>query len=182
MESRVLDMAHAGSKESPYIAIAVSRHFLPDLGPPRMAGLFFRTFCRTDYVKPGINFAKLLQPRTFSESHIVVIIDPTSSLERTGKAPARFRGGWRSKPPNYGLIMSQILKFPDSVSRRTPKVGTPKKAAAGTVTKMPSRYVPALTGDQWNEFIRLLTPDEQQAFLDDVWKLIDRYCQRIGGG
>jgi hypothetical protein len=77
--------------------------------------------------------------------------------------------------------MSQILKFPDGVSRRTPKVGTPKKAAAGTVTKMSSRYVPVLTGDQWNEFIRLLTPDEQQAFLDDVWKLIDRYCQRIGG-
>jgi hypothetical protein len=25
------------------------------------------------------------------------------------------------------------------------------------------------TGDQWNEFIRLLTPDEQPAFMADVW-------------
>jgi hypothetical protein len=46
---------------------------------------------------------------------------------------------------------------------------------------MPGRHVPLMTGDQWNEFIRLLTPDEQQAFMADVWKLIDRYCQRIGG-
>jgi hypothetical protein len=55
-----------------------------------------------------------------------------------------------------------------------------KEAVAGTEAKGPSLSV--MTGDQWNEFIRLLTADEQQAFLDDVWKLIDRYCQRIGGG
>jgi hypothetical protein len=77
--------------------------------------------------------------------------------------------------------MSQILTFPDSVSRRMPSDGTPKKAAAATVTKMPSRHVPVMTGDQWNEFIRLLMPEERQAFMADVWKLINCHCRRIGG-
>jgi hypothetical protein len=79
--------------------------------------------------------------------------------------------------------MCQILKFPDSVRRRS-NYGTPQAASGKrdrTATKMPGRHVPLMTGDQWNEFIRLLTPDEQQAFMADVWKLIDRYCQRIGG-
>jgi hypothetical protein len=66
--------------------------------------------------------------------------------------------------------MSQILKFPDNVSQRGSKDGTSKRTAD-----------PVMTGDQWNEFIKLLTPDEQQAFMADVWKLINRYCQRIGG-
>ena len=48
-----------------------------------------------------------------------------------------------------------------------------------TEAKMPS--LPIMTGDQWNEFIRLLTPEEQQAFMADVWKLINLYCRRIGG-
>jgi hypothetical protein len=74
--------------------------------------------------------------------------------------------------------MSQILKFPDSVSRRTPKNGTPE-AVAGTETKMSSP--PVMSGDQWSEFIRLLTPEEQRAFMADVWKLINLYCRRIGG-
>jgi len=59
--------------------------------------------------------------------------------------------------------------------------GTPKETTAETVTKTPSPHVPVMTGDQWNEFIRLLTPDEQQAFMADVWKLINRYCRSIGG-
>ena len=75
--------------------------------------------------------------------------------------------------------MSQILKFPDIVSRRTPKDGTLKEAVAGTEAKVPS--LPVMTGDQWNEFIRLLTPEEQQAFMADVWKLINLHCRRIGG-
>ncbi|HXB77828.1 MAG TPA: hypothetical protein VNX23_10550 [Bradyrhizobium sp.] len=59
--------------------------------------------------------------------------------------------------------MSQILKFPDGLSQRMPNDGSPKEASAETVTKTPSPHVPVMTGDQWNEFIRLLTPDEQQA-------------------
>jgi hypothetical protein len=65
-----------------------------------------------------------------------------------------------------------------------PNDGTPKDAAGtkdGTITWMPRRHVLVLTGDQWNEFIRLLTPDEQQAFMADVWKLIGCHCWRIGG-
>jgi len=77
--------------------------------------------------------------------------------------------------------MSQILKFPDSLSQRMPNNGTPKETTAETVTKTPSPHVPVMTGDEWNEFIRLLTPDEQQAFMADVWKLINRYCRSIGG-
>jgi hypothetical protein len=81
--------------------------------------------------------------------------------------------------------MSQILKFPVSVSRRTPKDGTPEEAVAGTkdgtIARMPRRHVLVMTGDQWSEFIRLLTPDEQQAFMADVWKLINCHCMRIGG-
>jgi hypothetical protein len=81
--------------------------------------------------------------------------------------------------------MSQILKFPDRVSRRMPNNGTPKEAGArtkdGTITWMSRRHVLVMTGDQWNEFIRLLTPDEQQAFMADVWKLIGCHCRLIGG-
>jgi hypothetical protein len=80
--------------------------------------------------------------------------------------------------------MSQILKFPGGVRRpsndHAPETAAPTKADR-TVTKMPSRQVPVMTGDQWSEFIRLLTRGEQQAFMADVWKLINRYCRRIGG-
>ena len=81
--------------------------------------------------------------------------------------------------------MSQFPKFPDIVSRRMPNDGTPKEAAAGTkdgtIARMPRRHVLVMTGDQWSEFIRLLTPDEQQALMADVWKLINCHCMRIGG-
>jgi len=46
--------------------------------------------------------------------------------------------------------MSQILKFPDSIRRRS-NDGPPREAAYGknrTVTKMPSPRVPVMTGDQ----------------------------------
>jgi hypothetical protein len=80
--------------------------------------------------------------------------------------------------------MSEVLKFPDRVRRRS-NDGAPEAAASGkkhrTVTKMPSPRVPVMTGDQWREFIRLLTPDEQQAFMTDVWNLIEGYCHRLGG-
>jgi hypothetical protein len=74
--------------------------------------------------------------------------------------------------------MSQILKFPDSMAnaKGMARLGllSPEPEA-----KMPS--LPVMTGDQWSEFIRLLTPEEQQAFMADVWKLINLYCRRIGG-
>jgi hypothetical protein len=79
--------------------------------------------------------------------------------------------------------VSEILNFPTSVLRMS-KQTTPEKRAAktsGTITRMPSGPVPLMTGEQWSEFIRLLTPDEQQAFMLDVYKIINRYCLRIGG-
>jgi hypothetical protein len=78
--------------------------------------------------------------------------------------------------------MSEILKFPD---RRRSSDGRPQKAASeekdGTITKIPNRPIPVMTGDQWNEFIRLLTPDERRAFMVDVWKIINLHCRRIAG-
>ena len=80
--------------------------------------------------------------------------------------------------------MSQILKFPDIVSCRS-RDRAPKRAALrtrdGAKTEMASRRVPVMTGDQWNEIMRLLTPDEQQAFMADVYKVITQHLQRIGG-
>jgi hypothetical protein len=82
---------------------------------------------------------------------------------------------------NIGLTMGQILKFPDSASRRALKRGMPREAAAATVTRLPSRHVPMMTGDQWNEFMRLLMPDEQLAFMADVWKVMAQHLWRMGG-
>jgi hypothetical protein len=82
------------------------------------------------------------------------------------------------------VFMSQILKFPDG-ARYWSNDGLPREAVTEredrTVTKIRSRHVPVMTGDQWNGFIRLLTPDERQAFMVDVWKIINLYCRRIAG-
>jgi hypothetical protein len=67
--------------------------------------------------------------------------------------------------------MGQILKFPDSVRRRS-NDRTPEEAA-------PRRHIPVITGDQWNEFIRRLTPDEQQAFMADLFKVVAWHLERI---
>jgi hypothetical protein len=47
------------------------------------------------------------------------------------------------------------------------------------VTRLPNRRIPMITGDQWNEFIRLLTPDEQQAFMADLFKVVARHLERM---
>lgn len=82
--------------------------------------------------------------------------------------------------------MSQILRFPDMNLRRTSKGrGALDEKAAGTkgatVIELPSWPVPVMTGDEWNQFIRLLTPDERQAFMADVWRLISHHCRHISG-
>ena len=38
-----------------------------------------------------------------------------------------------------------------------------------------------ITGDQWNEFIRLMMPAEQLAFMADVWKVMAQHLWRMGG-
>ena len=78
--------------------------------------------------------------------------------------------------------MSEILKFPTSVLRMSKQTMAEKRVAKArvTVARMPNGPIPVMTGEQWSEFIRLLTPDEQQAFMLDVYKVINRYCLRIG--
>jgi hypothetical protein len=88
---------------------------------------------------------------------------------------------WGDGKRNRGLIVSEILNFPTSVLRMSAKRARAAKATCGTITRMPSGPLPVMTGEQWSEFIRLLTPDEQQAFMLDVYKIINRYCLRIGG-
>jgi hypothetical protein len=115
----------------------------------------------------------------FSESPVVAIIDSNQFTQARWPGSACFGVGRVPSRRIWRLTMSQILKFPDSFSRRTPRDCTREVTVAGMEAKMPS--LPAMTGDQWNEFIRLLTPEEQQAFMADVWKLINLHCRRIGG-
>jgi len=75
--------------------------------------------------------------------------------------------------------MSQILKFPDSAPRRSRAGAAAPGTQAGTVSEMPSRHLHVLTGKQRDEFIRLLTPGEQQAFMADVFKVITEHLRRI---
>jgi hypothetical protein len=67
-----------------------------------------------------------------------------------------------------------------------PNVSSPLAASSANELGLKIRQtnlpgLPIMAGDQWNEFIRLLTPEEQQVFMVDVWKLINLYCRRIGG-
>jgi hypothetical protein len=65
MEPRVFDMAHAGSENRSTLR-------LPFHGTSSLT--WARREWRVFLLKPGINFAKLLRPRTFSESPVVAII------------------------------------------------------------------------------------------------------------
>ena len=78
-----------------------------------------------------------------------------------------------------GWSMGQILKFPDSGSRQS-SVRAPRSEAR-MVTKTPSPHLHVLTGKQWDEFIRFLTPRERQAFMADVFKIMTEHLERIGG-
>ena len=75
--------------------------------------------------------------------------------------------------------MGQILKFPDSGSRQS-SVRAPRSEAR-MVTETLSPHLHVLTGKQWGEFIRFLTPDEQQAFMADVFELMTEHLERIAG-
>ena len=78
-----------------------------------------------------------------------------------------------------GWTMCQILKFPDSGSRQS-SVRAPRSEAR-MITETPSRHLHVLTGKQWDEFIRFLTPRERQAFMADVFKIMTEHLERIGG-
>ena len=48
------------------------------------------------------------------------------------------------------------------------------------ITETPSRHLHVLTGKQWDESIRFLTPRERQAFMADVFKIMTERLERIG--
>jgi hypothetical protein len=89
-----------------------------------------------------------------------------------------------------------VVKFPYSVSRRVhsrkPRKsinGTPEeraaKQAAGVKMKpvRPTRLPRVMTGDDFDEFVRLLEePEAQQAFNVDAWKLVNRHFRRLARG
>ena len=63
----------------------------------------------------------------------------------------------------HGLTISQILRFPDIVSRPMPNDGMPEDAAAGakedgrTIAKMPRRHVPVMAANNARTGDRLLS-------------------------
>jgi hypothetical protein len=82
-----------------------------------------------------------------------------------------------------------VVKFPSSVSRharrsRTSKNGTEVRAAkgAGAVANEPSRrtrQARVLTGERWEKMIVCFTPEQQQALMVDVWKLLNRHFRKL---
>jgi len=93
-------------------------------------------------------------------------------------------------------MSAEIFKFPHSVSRRAAhsrkprrsRNGTPEervaKAAAGAPAsagqkerrRRPKRV---LTGEDWDEFVRIVGPDLQQEFMVEAWKLINRFWRKL---
>jgi hypothetical protein len=69
--------------------------------------------------------------------------------------------------------MSNVVKFPFSVSR---KAHARKPRAP---LKMRDRKVRVLTGERWGEIIACFEPEEQQAFMADVWKLLNRHLRKL---
>jgi hypothetical protein len=89
-------------------------------------------------------------------------------------------------------MASTVVKFPYSVSRRAhsrkprrSKNGTPEERAAkaaGAVANEPprrTRQVRVLTGEKWEQIIACFTPEQQQTFMADVWKLLNRDFRKL---
>jgi hypothetical protein len=85
-----------------------------------------------------------------------------------------------------------VIKFPYSVSRRAhsrkprrSKNGTPEERAAkaaGAGANGPPRrtsQVRMLTGEKWEEITACFTPEQQQAFMADAWKLLNRHFRKL---
>ena len=78
-------------RESQYIAIAVSRHFLPDLGPPRMAGFFAQArdkFRKTVAAAHVLRIAGCCHHR-FQPARLTSVHWPGSACFRVGCVPSR---------------------------------------------------------------------------------------------
>jgi hypothetical protein len=61
-----------------------------------------------------------------------------------------------------------VVKFPINVSRRVH-------------SRKPRRTSPVriLTGEKWEEIVACLAPEQQQAFMADVWKLLNRHFRKL---
>jgi hypothetical protein len=80
-----------------------------------------------------------------------------------------------STPRIDSSLNSNVVKFPCSVSRlvHSRKPRRSKKAAGAALNEPPRRtgQVRLLTGEKWEEITACFTPEQQQAFMADVWKL-----------
>jgi hypothetical protein len=52
-------------------------------------------------------------------------------------------------------------------------------AASSRTSRKPVRPKRVLTGDDWDEIVRIIGPDLQQDFMIDTWKLINRYERKL---
>jgi hypothetical protein len=97
-----------------------------------------------------------------------------------------------STPRIDSSLNSNVVKFPYSVSRlihsrkpRRSKNGTAEeraaKAAGAAVNEPPRRtsQVRLLTGEKWEEITACFTPEQQQAFMADVWRLLNRHFRKL---
>jgi hypothetical protein len=100
--------------------------------------------------------------------------------------------------------MDNVVRFPYSVSRRvhskkarTSKNGTPEERGARAAAGAPASVDDAatnslsgqkerrrrpkrvLTGEDWDEFVRIIGPDLQQEFMVEAWKLINRFWRKL---
>jgi hypothetical protein len=91
-------------------------------------------------------------------------------------------------------MTAEIIKLPYNVTRgafsrkpRRSKNGTPEEraakatdpAASSLTSWKPVRQKRVITGDKWDEFVSIVGPDLQQAFMVDAWKLINRYMRKL---
>jgi hypothetical protein len=128
----------------------------------------------------------VLHSRLFSRGATVGIVDSSQNQTRPARILARpgtrsagavcraaeLEGVHEPNPQISGRCWAPVKRWPASGGCHWKERSNSKKDA---------KWARSCKGDQWNEFIRLLTPDERQAFMVDVWKIINLYCRRIAG-
>jgi hypothetical protein len=72
-------------------------------------------------------------------------------------------------------MSSNVGKFPIGVSRKAHA----RKPRASLQTTTRARQARVLTGERWEEIIACFEPEQQQAFMADVWKLLNRHFRKL---
>jgi hypothetical protein len=70
-------------------------------------------------------------------------------------------------------MSNNVVKFPIGVSRNAHA----RKTRAPL--QMRVRQVRVLTGERWEEIIACFEPEQQQVFMADVWKLVNRHFRKL---